>query len=67
MIDSGGHVFCIVVEVVTEDEAQSAGVVFDGNNTLKTCIISSRVCSTCTSTASMLRGKGPWLHNSHKT
>ncbi len=35
MIDPSGHTFCIVGEVVTEDEAQSSGVVFDGNSTLK--------------------------------
>ena len=29
MIDPSGHIFCIVAEVVTEDEAQSSGVVFD--------------------------------------
>ena len=39
MIDSSGHIFCMVAEVVTEDEAQNSDVVFDGNTTLKTCII----------------------------
>ena len=50
MIDPSGHIFCIVTEVVTEDEAQSSDVVLTVENLSSfraECAVHAHLLSTC--------------------